>query len=384
MRFSVVNRFWLSAAILCLLLLAASCTGNRFYSYRLTPSRSGLALQPPQVKDPNLVRRMVSSRVPRADGQCISDPDGAVQFLKRGGKALSFTVARDRLLEHPAGWLSEWAAQMEIDGCVPPGRAHDFAESITNAIALPPAAAARLTNEKIHNGYTELTPGSGLEIRSPIFRDAKSVAKSPEIGRITGLGPKLTVDLKTALDAVGTETVLYNVRNREYGPGFRLVLLSVQRIVQGISETPSTPKGFRLELPASALFFAINRKTDQNGVVSMIVFAANIPQLYREARFVGSDPSNCEARPATCLVLPKNTGINFTLLVKVNGKTVCVPWNSDVRGALRASGLSNFELVLPTLRLNKPYGGAVRPLIFNRTSAEILDFPLTGGEEISW
>lgn len=86
-----------------------------------------------------------------------------------------------------------------------------------------------------------------------------------------------------------------------------------------------------------------------------------------------------------CVVIPRRVAVNPFMMVMVNGVEVRLNVYGRVRDAVRAGGgPRNPEEVLPQLVLSKPFAGALKPVIFDRTRPDILELTLLGGESISW
>jgi hypothetical protein len=76
-------------------------------------------------------------------------------------------------------------------------------------------------------------------------------------------------------------------------------------------------------------------------------------------------------------------GANLFLPVMVNGKEELIHWGGTVRDAIATQDRDSAALV-PKLSILKPYAGKSTTVEFDRSSRDILNLRLTGGETITW
>src|SRR5580700_9195841 len=107
---------YLAPAVLAL--AACGCAVRAPQIYRLVPTGNERVLVPPGVVSADTARGNVtvklSKRLP-----CAPTP-GAITVERRGSQ-LRLTVTRESLLRQSPGWLRQWTAEAESQGCVPAG-----------------------------------------------------------------------------------------------------------------------------------------------------------------------------------------------------------------------------------------------------------------------
>lgn len=371
-------------AVAFVLLAAATGCVHRPDSYRLLAQDRAPILVPPGVANPELARRTFVANIPPGLGPCALD-DTAVQLQLRK-KDVRVTVNRDALLKQQAGWLADWGIRAEAQGCVASGSGQELATFIAESVPLDPTAAFRLLNaNNVARGYVDLGPENRLEVHSPILRQGTSSAIPLfETSKASGTDSHIDVDLKLAPSVIGFETAWYAVRPNFGRAGCHFEPLSADRNIQGKVEQAPAPAINYFQFPPEAAFFRLLYKSDSNGVTAIVAFAASREELDRRTKIALADPAACETSPETCRILPRRVGVNPYLAVKVNGGEVAIPLGARVSAAIQAAGQKNPDSVLAQLKVLKPFGNKLVPVVFDARSREILNLQLTGGEQISW
>jgi len=94
---------------------------------------------------------------------------GAVAMRVRN-RSVVLTVKRDTLLKQPPGWLSNWTAGLESQGCLAPGGGLKLADRIAESLPLDPKSAFRL----LYVSTADIGPRIRLQVVSPILRQGAS------------------------------------------------------------------------------------------------------------------------------------------------------------------------------------------------------------------
>ena len=77
--------------------------------------------------------------------------------------------------------------------------------------------------------YVEIGAGNRLQAISPILREgANPEGPQYEVGKVTGEGISLAVQLKSSPDLIGFETAWYDLRPKSGGRGFTIVASSAE------------------------------------------------------------------------------------------------------------------------------------------------------------
>jgi len=337
-------------------------------TYRLTNEGTRPLLVPPGVLHPELAKRTFVAPVKAGPAKC-SLPDDGIALDRRGTK-VRLTVSRSALREKPAAWLATWAGEAESRGCIAPGAARDLVSAVIDRVPLDPVVSFRLlhaSNPKA--GYMDLGPGSALEVVAPIMETAPTAADTQTV---SGNGNSMNVEIRAA-SIRGIETTDYAVRQKP-GGGYTMTPLRVERRIGGTPEPAAEPVNDYLKFPPSAAFFRLVYKADDNGVTAVVIGAPTHGQL---------ELADC-GKGATCVTMPKSTGINPVISITVNGNPVTMGIDTTVRNALTKSGVREPVQILPKLHVSKLYEGRLVPVDFVRASESILDLRLFGGESISF
>jgi hypothetical protein len=336
---------------------------------------AGRTLMPPGVAADLAERTFTAPNVPPIAGRSRCAESDAITIQPRR-RRLVVTVRRDALLKQPRGWLTNWTEQGESMGCVAPGQGAALAARILESIALPSGADLRLLRADDMPNYVEIGAGNRLQVISPMLRAAANAeALEYEVGKVTGAGNSLTVDLKSSPPVlIGVETAWYDLRPKTGGRGFTIVASSAETNVRGKVEGQAAPARNYFQFAPEMGFYRLFYKADESEVLAAAGTRAGLP----------TDPETCD-RPGgpVCLAIPRGVGVNPYMFVNVNGNPVGVGIGTDLRGLLRTMRLS-VEKVLPTLAITKLWGSKPVAMEFDRGQPDVLNLVLTGNEQIRW
>jgi len=366
--------FILTAAVA---LALAGCAGPAAYRY------ANHILIPPGVKSAAVSQRTVT--VPVA-ANCSSSEDGLA--MARRGHAIRLTIKTAPLLTHPPGWLSNWGTSLEKRGCLRIGDGGVLAARVAEVVPLDPRAAFNLVRPSVLTaGYVDVGPEHRLKVVGPILREgAPPGASAIESSQVTGSGGKLTVAVHTSKDFLGYETAWFGVQPLVGRPGSRIAVLSTEDNMGGKLTHPAKPRLDYFQFPADAAFyrlFYLTRisKADHDIAVLAAPTQAELEELTQ--RFA-ADPEICATVAGRCILIPRESAVVPHIVVTAAGSEIPVVTGGTVRDALKAAGVPKPEAVLPTLEVQRRYAGRLVRVLFNRGQPEILDLPLTGGEDIRW
>lgn len=367
------------------LLLASGCAVPR-RSYRLVTQGAGAILIPPGVEKADLPQRTFTSMIAAGRGTCAGGGD-AVRIVRRGNR-LRVTVRRDALTARPAGWLWQWTAEAEAQGCVAPGAGLQLAAAIAEALPLKPAEPRRLLHAgDARSGYVDLGPENRLQTITPIMREGVA-PDAPILETVGASGSGATIDLavRSTPNLLGVETAWFALIPKTEAPGFTISALGAERNIQGHLERTDVPLADYLRFPAAAAYYRLFYKADRDGaaVTEMVIASATRAELDRQTKAIDAKPELCGAPGALCAVIPRRAAVNTFLVVTVNGAEVTLGAGASVAGAIQAGGEKDAKRALPTLAVYRLYGGKPTPIEFDRADAGILRMPLSGGERISW
>src|ERR1035441_1839123 len=243
------------------LLVASGCAVHKPQTYRLAPAASTHILVPPGIATADVARGSLSIEPPK--GRSCTPAGDAVAVQRRGGK-LRLSVGRDCLGKQPPGWLRQWAAEFEAQGCIAAGTGLDFAARILETLPFDPSAAYRLLHaDSVQQGYVELGPENRLQTQAPILKSGKPAdANVIDIVSVTGHGTSLDVDVRSSDDVVGVETSWYTLQSKTDGPGTRIVALSSERSIDGKTEAAGGPAGNYFQFSSEIGFYRLIYKAD--------------------------------------------------------------------------------------------------------------------------
>jgi hypothetical protein len=371
-----------AACVLLVLAAAAGCARKPVLNtYRLVARDRSRVLVPPGLVDPETPRRTVT-----ADGvsaRPCRPEDGPVHLERRRGKWRA-TIDRQALLQQRPGWLTAWGIRLETQGCLPVGEGERLAHAVAEAVPLDSSAAFRLLYAPFLSGYyVELDSAHRLEVRSPIFR-AGSPDEEMTIAAVSGEGNRLAVDLKTPADSIGYEIDWYAMEAIAGRPGYRIVPLSADRTVAGVTERLPAPSTRHLNFPPQAAFFRLFYKTEANGILAVVVAGKTRNDLDQRTRLLSEDPNACLQQSGLCMVLPRRVAVNPYVVISVNSRPVMVAPGATVASAIIASGTRDTASVLPRLSVTRLFRNRPTPVEFDRNTRDILGMMLIGGETIAW
>ena len=156
-----------ACAIFCALVACSGCAVHKQASqtYRLVGQGTAPVLVPPGVVAPGLAQRKF-----RADigvGRAACPPATGVVAMRVSKSRAVVTVRRDTLLKQAPGWLSDWTAELESQGCLGPGGGLKLADRIAESLPLDPKSAFRL----LYASTADIGPRIRLQVVSPILRE---------------------------------------------------------------------------------------------------------------------------------------------------------------------------------------------------------------------
>jgi len=369
-------------------LLLAGCAARGPQTWRLAPQDRGQLLVPPGIVGPAVSQAAFVAVVPSWRADCRPATD-AVTFQKRGGR-LRVTVSREALSKQPAGWLSEWTAAAEAQGCLARGTGLEFATRILDAVPLDPSAAFRLLHAaNPARGYEDLGPETRLQVVSPILKQgADPEAALIQEGPTTGAGNSLQVTIHLSDNVYGFETAWYTFQPRPDHNGSTIVPVSAERRIAGESQAAAAPLTNYFQFAPDAAFYRLYYKADiaGNEITEIVIAAPSRAELDRRTERIRNDLSLCrQSDPEMCMVIPRRVAVNPFMVITVNGAEVRLPWRGSVRAAVAAAGgPRDLKEVLPTLTVRKPFAGRLAPVEFDRAGLDIFNLMLLGGESISW
>jgi hypothetical protein len=349
------------------------------HSYRLVPGHVTPVLVPPGVAQPDVTQRTFNANVAAGKGKC---PSSCPITLRTNGRRIHVTVTRELLLAQPIGWLNEWTADLESQGCIAPGSSPKFAEQIAEALPLNIDQAFHL----LYSNQLDITSQMRIQVLSPIVREG-AAPDSPalEPAQTTGKGNSLTVNIKSSADLLGYETASYAVQTKAGGIGLSIVPLYAERHIGSDIERRSQPATNYFQFPADAAFYRVFYEAQQTEYAAIIVAARTRAELERRTKLLGTGTASCEKlNNELCVVVPKQVAINGLAPVTVNGRQTFVAWGTNVGGVIRAAGERQENRLLAKLAVYKTYHGKLFGVEFDRASPAIFNLIVSGGEVLSW
>jgi hypothetical protein len=350
------------AGLILPLLLALTCAIHRpDPTFQLSARDSAAVLIPPDISSAALEQRTLDIRGVRGTSPC---PREIVPItIHRSRARFRVTVRPGLLVRQEPGWLADWTAVLEQQGCLAPGTAMEVAVRIAQSVPLDPSHSYRLLYSPAGG---EILPQSRIQVVSPILRP--------------GAGPALA-----SADLLGYETSWYTVVPRPDRTGFAIALLSAERTVSGRTGKLAQPSFNPFRFAPEASFYRLLYKQDQTGLAAWIIAGRTRSDLNQRTRSLEEGSGTCEAMaPAWCTAIPQDAAVNVMLPVTVNGAPLFVRWGGTVGEAIRESGVRAPDAVLPQLTVVRMYLGHPVPVAFDKRSPAILNLPLLGHEVISW
>lgn len=364
-------------------IVGAGCAVKRA-SYVLVKGNAGGVLVPPGVANADLSHRSFSTDIAAGRNPC--PPGGDALRATTRGKRLRITVSRNALAAQPQGWLWNWTADAESQGCIKAGEGLRLVSRIVESLPLDTDVAYRLLRPQSRLSSVEIGPESQLQVVTPIMRNSDS-SNGPvvETTGISGSDAAINVEVKGTPNLLGYETAWYRVVSKTDDTGFTFLPLSAERTIQGNTEAVGAPIANYLRFPSRANFYRLYLKADVDGKANtqMLITAPTRSELDQRTNSIEADPSLCAGPDSLCVVIPRRAAINVWMAVWVNGAELRIR-GGTVESAVRAAGEKEAERLLPRLTVKRPYRGKLASVEFDRASREILDMPLIGGEKISW
>lgn len=378
----------LRASALAAAIFWPGCAARGPQTWRLAPQGRAEVLAPPGVASADAARGEFSAPAPAWRPPCA--PAGNAVTVRKRGRRVRVTVDRAELLRQPAGWIAEWTAAAEQQGCLAQGSGLDFAIRILNSVPLDPAAVRRLLHsDSVRTGYTDLGQETRLQVISPILKQgADPEAPIVQVGPTTGTDRSLQVTVQAPDTQYGVEVAWYAFQRRADGNGSTIVPMGAERRIGNRTEPAAAPLTNWLRFAPSAAFYRLYYKADlaDNSLTEIIIAAPSRAELDRRTERARDDLSLCQQTdPEMCVVIPRRVAVNPDIVVTVNGVETHLIAGSRVRNAIQANGgPKQSQDALPQLAVLKPYAGKLKPVVFDRTRPDILDLVLLGGESISW
>lgn len=376
------ERTYRGCAIASAILACAGCSVHKpiFQTYRLSQQGAGQVLIPPGVASPDVAQRTFAADVTAGPGACASVV-GAVGIRVRN-KRIQVTVRRDFLVRQPPGWLGDWTAELESQGCLAAGEGPKLADRIAESLPLGPNMAFHL----LHSSVLDFDPRVRLQLVRPILREG-AAADAPTVGPVehSGNGATLTVTAKSTADLIGYEKSWYAVQPKAKGSGFTIVPLYAERLINGVTER-LPQSGLRyLQFGADAGYYRMFQKAGETEFTQFVIAAPTRTELERRSAVFEAGTASCDkVNSESCVAIPRAVAVNLLLPVTVNGAETMVRRGATLGEALRGAGAPRPDLILPQLAVERPYHGQPAVVEFDRTSPAILDLLLIGGEIISW
>lgn len=141
--------------------------------------------------------------------------------------------------------------------------------------------------------------------------------------------------------------------------------------------------------PRATHFRFFFRTWSVSGDRRIALLAASSPEALDRAaaEFEAGPESYCAGAARhgdACISVPRDMVIGPELRVRVNGRDEFAPVGGNVGDLLRAMEIRDPLKKLATLRIRRPFEGAMRPVEFDPASPAILGLVLVGGEELTW
>ncbi len=365
---------------LFLLVTGIGCSIHKTSTYRLIPAAVNPVLIPPGVAKPDVAQRTFNANVAAGHGQCPSTR-GPIA-IQTSGRQIRVTVTRELLLQQPIGWLNEWTADLESQGCIAPGTGPKLAEQIAESLPLDIDQAFHL----LHSNQIDITAQMRIQVVSPIVREGVA-PNSPVVdsAETSGRGNSITVNIKSSANLLGYETASYAVQTKTGGIGLSIVPLYADRHIGDETERRPEPVTNYFQFPSDAAFYRVFYEAQQTEYAAIIIAARTRAELERRTKMLGTGTASCDKlNNELCIAVPKQVAINGLVPVTVNGSQTFVTWGTNIGGAIRAAGGQQANLVLPKLAVYKLYNGKPVGVEFDHASPGIFNLIVSGGEVISW
>jgi len=364
-----------------LLVTATACAIHKspIQTYRLVASGANPVLVPPGVATPDLAQRTLKANVPAGRRKC--SPSTEPIAFKTSGRRIRITVTREALLRQPAGWLTEWTADLESQGCLAPGTGPKLAEQIAQAVPLDLNRGFQL----LHSNQLDITSQMNIQVVSPILREGVGTdTPLAETVETSGKGTSLSVRLSSTANLLGYETASYAVRVKPSGIGLSIVPLYADRHIGAQTERRASPAQDYFQFPSDAAFYRVFYEAQETEYAAIIVAARTLVDLEQRSKILGMDTASCKKlNNELCVAVPKQVAINGLVPVTVNGAQTLVAWGTNIGGVLRAAGERESN-AMPRLQVHKTYNGKLVSVEFDRANSAVLNLIVSGGEVLSW
>jgi len=383
------------SAVLCLTFsVSLACrTSNANYRVLLLNSRPFL-FPPHSRQDMSKGVHIVTTAVPRQFSACGSIE--GVRLGLQGGRTLTAAIQPSAVADHQPGWLREYAAQLERQGCLDPGEGFNVAQRIVDVLPVEIAkSASALDASPRLQGVFDLDPGVLLRVVEPLF-DSSNETKSHRSDRrtaestseLTGIG---VLEVRAPADLIGYRTSTYVLTNRLDGHGGLFAGVSSDtRLFQSASTSGGGQARLRPSiesLPANFCYFRLlqmTRRTLGSDRDQMLLAAPSLPDLLELAASIARNPDRCDqlGSGGGCILAMEGTAFVPLIRVQVNGSAREYALPVTLREVL--SSVKDVDAAMKSLRVLRPYKGHPVPVAFRSAPNGILSLPLIGGEEISW
>jgi hypothetical protein len=361
--------------------IAAGCAIHKspIQTYRLVAVGANPVLVPPGVATPDLAQRTLKANVAARQPKC--SPSSGPIAVQTNGRGIRITVTRETLLQQPAGWLTEWTADLESQGCLAPGTGPKLAEQIAEALPLDLNRSFQL----LHSNQLDITPQMTIQVVSPILREGVGTnTPLAEPVETSGQGTSLSVRLRSTANLLGYETASYAVRAKPGGIGLRIVPLYADRHIGAEIERRGSPAKDYFQFPSDTAFYPVFYEAQQTEYAAIIVAARTLAELEQRSKILATGTASCEKlNNELCIAVPKQVAINGLVLVTVNGDQTLVAWGTNIGGVLRAAGEREAN-AMPRLQVHKTYNGKLVSVEFDRANSAVLNLIVSGGEVLSW
>jgi hypothetical protein len=370
--------------ILATVILGATGCAHRAgpLTYRYVKQEQTRILVPPGVVDAATSQRIFTFRTAAPRGAKCEVSENGVD-IRSHKRELRVTVNRQPLLAASPGWLATWAGSLEMRGCLAPNEGGSLALRIAESLPIDPTAAnALLQPDVLHGGYVDLGPHHRLKVVSPVFKEGSLPgASSLEATAVSGSNGTLTVDVKSSADLLGYETAWFAVEPRLDRAGVRFVGGPAELHIAGKSTEESQSRFNYFRFAPDAAYFRLFFLTRLSGADHDIAILSARTRAELDEQTANTEKCGTPAEPR-CILIPKEVAVVPHISVTVNGKETAILAGSRVRDAVLAAGEKNPQHALATLAVQRFYSGALTAVDFDRSAPDILDLPLSGGEDI--
>jgi hypothetical protein len=348
-------------------------------TYRLTRTDAGQILVPPRVAKSDLAQRAFRSDVMAGSGKCPSLPGSPA--IKMHGHRIQVTVTRELLVQQPTGWLSEWTADLESQGCIAPGKGPRLAEEVATALPLDMNQTIRL----LYSNQLDITPQMRIQVVSPILREGATL-NDPILTSVEQSGNGgITASVKSTANLLGYETAMYAVEPKAGGIGVNIAALYADRHIGDATERRPEAATNYFRFPGDAAFYRVFYEAERTEYAALIIAARTRAELERRTKILETGAASCEKlKNELCVAVPKQVAINGLIPVTVNGGPLWVTWGTNISGVIRAAEQPDAKQLLPKLAVYKLYDSKLVAVEFDHASPAILNLIVTGGEVVSW